>query len=170
MALVFIIAFILLILLVPIPIKFSLTYQQNNLDIYFYFKKLNLKKVKNKKNKNEHKKKSKYHISLSLIKNIFFKLSNIRYKPIVKLDFSLEFGFNDAALTAISYGVFSTFKGFMLETLSLIFNFKKTEFNIIPQFNSKVINLKFNCIILLNLAKVIYILLIIKSIINENKI
>lgn len=97
-------------------------------------------------------------LDIEFIKN---KKSNIKFKNIIsdlkleinKLDFYLEIGVEDAALTAISVGIVSSILGVFLRNKITV----KDKFEIKPIYIQKnLINLKLNCIFQIQLVKFIH--------------
>lgn len=177
---IFIIIFIILFL--PLPIKFKLEYSNRNLIIKLYkfkiFSSVNgienkyLKKIiKNKHNKkddnikaNLQKKQSKKISYKKLYRNI----SKNKLKPKIKINASLIYGIDDAALSAILYGLLCNIPVLLYFILSIIFKVKDLSFDINPKFKTTLINFGITSIFYFNIANIIYILfLLFKS--KENK-
>lgn len=161
---------ILLIFFTPIPIKFSIYYSAEDYYIKLYNivlaskKKDNLKKEI--KHKVQHEEREKFNLLSFLYKNINLKsfLSNLyhlKFKPLLRIKLSLHYSFNDAAKTAISYGILCEAPPLIFFLSNIPFNVKKFSFKINPVFEDKFL-LKFetSSIIFLSLANIIYIIII----------
>jgi hypothetical protein len=161
---------ILLIFFIPIPIKFSIYYSAEDYYIKLYkivivSKKKDIIK-KDIKYKSEPEVKEKFNLLSFLYKNINLKsfLSNLyrlKFKPLLRTKFSLHYSFNDAAKTAVSYGVLCQLPQLIFLLSSIPFNVRKFDFKINPIFEDKFL-LKFetSSIIFLSLANIIYMIII----------
>jgi hypothetical protein len=181
---------IFLILFVPLPIKITLFFSKENYYIKLYNFSLLKKKDENKvdsnnvnteqknnstKNKNEHKKpKFLSNLSASGILKIIKEFKKSRFKPGLKLKGYLNYSIGDAAKTAISYGLLSTYLPLLSWVFSIIFKIKKFTLPINPIFKDEFIaEIKITSIITLSLAQIIYmVILFIKVIlfINEDEL
>lgn len=160
----YIIAIILLLILLffPFSLKLSVIYKDGNLHVFILNKQLNIKEKLGK-----HKatpvtaKKAEFKFINFLpnnIRKLIYKLSNSKHKLSAKIFFDLNYGFDDAAATGITYGLLSGLKSPLYNQFSFLLKVKKYEFNIIPHFNDPMFNFRLNCIISFNLAKIIYML------------
>ena len=183
---IFIIIF-LIIIFFPIPLKFIICYSQENyyiklFNIYLIKKKPKVNDIKeqNPENNttpnevnNKKKKKSSKKLLSNLItpKVIFNSLKNNKFKPFLWLSGTFDYSINDAALTAISYGLISSILPFFLRCCNLLFNIRKFSLPIKPLFKDKFIaKSEIKCIICFSLAHIIHIIfLIIKEIIREKE-
>jgi len=151
----------LIILLFPIPIKITLKYSNKVMEIYLYNKKLKLKKPSkiNLNNDLESKLKETIFNSLLLsnIKLIIYKIKKLKFKPIVTLNTKLEYGFDDAAVVAILFGLIHSAYSFLYLLLMNFVKVKKTNFKVIPHFQKNDYNMEISSVIYINLAKTIYI-------------
>ncbi|MBK5240744.1 DUF2953 domain-containing protein [Clostridium sp.] len=152
--LVFVIA--LTIILFPIPIKITLKYSKKILEIFIYNKKLKAKKSK----KNNPAKKQKITTEKSYtfidIKLIINKIMSLKFKPTLTLTTKLEYGFDDAALVAILFGlIHSTYSLLYLLLLNFV-KIKNIDHKVIPYFKEKNLSIEISSIIYTNLAKIIY--------------
>jgi hypothetical protein len=160
-----IIAFIIFLLLTPLPIKVSAIYDNRILAIKVYNHKVNLQ------SKREVKRNTKKALSMNInIKPIIDFLQKNKFKPSLKLNFKLAYGFGDAAYTGIFYGIIHAFYPFLLELTKSIMKIKKSELNIDPQFNKSIFSLEVNSIIFVSLVQLIYIAANILKIIKKNPI
>ncbi|WP_410506411.1 DUF2953 domain-containing protein [Haloimpatiens sp. FM7315] len=149
----FILIFVPIIILCPFPIKFSLEYLNGNLKIYIFKKEISLNKIKNKKKKNYKRKRKGFTKYLTLFNNLNL---NTFLKPNLKIEFFLQYGFEEAHNTALFYGVIQSFIPFINKLLLNFFNFKKIKYNIYPCFNEELIHFKIDSIIYVNIVKIIY--------------
>ncbi len=173
---------ILIILFLPLPIKIKLEYSNKNLVIklykYMIFSSLNgvenkyLKKlIKNKPKIKDNNIKSKSQ--RNLIKKISYKklyknISTNKLKPKIKLNASLIYGIDDAAVSAILYGLLCNIPTLLYFILNIIFKVKNLSFDIKPKFNTTLLTFGITSIFYFNIANIIYMLfLLFKS--KENK-
>lgn len=159
---------IILLLIIPIPIKFKLSYVDKNLNVYVYNINV-LKKINSLKKKSSNKNKNKKKPSLENFKFIISSLDQNKFKPTLRLKLNSEYGLDDAACTAVFYGLISTFYPFLLRILDCFFKIKKQSIYIVPNFNKFIFKLEVNSIIFVNLAKVIYISYIICKSLKINR-
>ncbi|MCJ7688708.1 MAG: DUF2953 domain-containing protein, partial [Clostridiaceae bacterium] len=152
--LVFVIA--LTIILFPIPLKITLKYSNKILEIYIYNKKL--KQKTNKKNNSIKKQKitTKKSYTVSDIKLIISKIMSLKFKPTLTLTTKLEYGFDDAALVAILFGLIHSTYSFLYLLLLNFVKVKNIDHKVIPYFKEKNLSFKISSIIYTNLAKIIY--------------
>lgn len=179
MKLFFILLVILLIFFIPIPIKLNIYYSAADYYIKLYrFTILSKNKLENKKknlNKDEPviKKKRKYiplfdkEISAKSIISDFIKL-NIKFKPLLRIKFSLEYSLNDSARTAISYGILCQTPPIIYTLLKIPFSIRKFNYNITPVFEDKfLLKIETSSIIFLSLANIIYMIIILFKILID---
>lgn len=157
----FYIFLIVVILLFPIPLKIKLVFNNNTLKVFVFKKEFNInkiikKKLKHKKNNTLKETKKNSHKSISKKKFLNININNF-FKPTLKIDLKINFGFNDAAYTAITYGFLSIAPGFIYNILTKFFKIKKYKFNLQPVFNNEFIYIEISSIFFVNLVKVIYI-------------
>lgn len=160
---------VLLIFFIPIPIKFSIYY--STIDYYIKLYGFNLisknkkratriKKLKNSPLiKNKHKFFSKINSKINF-KHLISTLNNLKYKPLLKINLSMEYSLNDAARTAIFYGVIYNTTSLTYILLNYLFNIKKFNFKITPVFDDNfLLKIETSSIIFLSLANIIYIII-----------
>ncbi|MDO4534817.1 MAG: DUF2953 domain-containing protein [Clostridium perfringens] len=155
----FILIILLIILFLPLPIIFEVSYNKQ-FKIYLYKKlKISLKntpekEIRTKKKSNKAKAKIKVNFQ-----SILDSLQTNRFKPSLNLSVDMEYSLDDAALTAILYGVIcGVLESVYLELLT-IFNIKKKKYSISPLFNDHTsISFSVKGIIYLSIANIIYIL------------
>lgn len=169
---------IFLLFFLPIPIMFSMYYNKEDYYIKLYKfvliskqkenkvanneKEKNVtaqidKKEKSKKRKNKDNKKFfKKHINPT---SLIMTLNNNKFKPRLRLNGSLYYSLNDAAHTAILYGVISAICPVILKFIKIFFKTKNFKFPIIPQFTDKfLVRIEIKSIIFLSLGQIIYML------------
>lgn len=180
MKLIIILIIILIILFLPLPIKIKLEYLDKNLIIKLYkyplfsskngvenkyLKKLMKKKPKIKTNKIKAKRKFTRKLSF---KNLYRNFSKNKLKPKIKIKASISYGIDDAAISAMLYGLLCNIPFILYLFLSIIFKVKDLSFDIDPKFNSTLLTFGITSIFYFNIANIICILfLLFKS--KENK-
>ncbi|GIM30551.1 hypothetical protein CPJCM30710_32170 [Clostridium polyendosporum] len=153
-------------LLTPIPLKTTIILKDKNLNIYLYRFKIFSTAKKEKDLKIDHKISDTIRDKFNYPKarRLMNLLSCNPIKPKIKMNYSLEYGFDDASTTAVSYGIIhqiiSALNIFINVPLKLI----KSQSKINPVFNSGkfFIYLKIKSIISVNLVKIIYIIILVK--------
>jgi len=140
---------------IPIPLKIKINYINKTFSLKIYnlnvIDKINLKD--NKPSLGGKKKSS------SLINNFkvnLRSLKKLKFKPHIKIKVKLVYGLDDAAYTAITYGLIPTLSTFIFAIIKNIFVVKKKEIHVKPVFNSFYFNLEISSIIYISLAKIIY--------------
>lgn len=104
--------------------------------------------------KNKKPKRRKLSIT-KLYKNITYN----RFKPRFKLNGNVNYGLDDAAITAISYGIISNIIPLLIIILSKPFNLKDFNLNINPHFTGdKIFNFTITSILYVSFANIIYML------------
>lgn len=154
---------IIFLLFIPIPLKIYILYKNNKLIIRFY--NFSLYPSKDLKNMSltvaKVKEKSKLTVDFRkafdkhTIKQIFHRFCKSKLKPSLKLDFNLDYGFEDAALTGLSYGILNSFFAPFKNILSSLFKIKKFQLNAMPDFNGSKLNLEIKSIIYINIVQII---------------
>ncbi|MFA6940318.1 MAG: DUF2953 domain-containing protein [Clostridiaceae bacterium] len=130
--------FLVILLFIPIPMIIKIKYQRK-LDIYIYNKRISFRKNKKKKKK----------------KSIHRKKFKIFWKPYIKFNIKLVYGFDDAAATAISYGLIFSVLPLIKRLLCNFFNVKGFSQDIKLDYERKIFNLYIRCIIFINIAQII---------------
>lgn len=157
-----------IIIFVPIPLIFELEYVDNIFNLYIYKKLIfstnkKIKKEKQKSHKVKQKKekepKSKVISKYFDIKAIISSLYTNPYKPKLKVWLDFKYSLDDAANTALLYGVLQNTLATVFNLLNAFLKLQVKEFKIIPLFNNTTgFFLKIKGIFYINLAKIIYIL------------
>ncbi len=124
-------------------------------------------KVFEKKPKKKAKEK-RHKVKMNFL-NLIDSLRRLKFKPTLKMDLDLKYGFDDAMVTGISYGAIVSIVYFLKWIIDIPFKSKKYDFQITPVFNKNVMILFLNCIIWLNIAKIFYMVIIIISNIKITK-
>ena len=182
MKLFFIFFVILLMFFIPIPIKFNIHYSTINYYLKLYGLTIISKKKSEYKEKHYHKVKpslkKEHNFFGRLYNNINFKsidlkslisnLYNSKFKPLLKTKVSLDYSLNDAAKTAIFYGVLSQVPPLIYILINVPFKIYKFNFKINPIFEDKFL-LKFetSSIIFLSFANIIYMIIILFKFIKK---
>ena len=161
---------ITLLILLPIPLKITLSYNGKKALFRIYGKEINI----NRKDKNKIKEASikttdkieedVIHEDLINPKNarkVIKLLRRNKFKLGLKVHIKIYYSLEDAAHVAILYGVLSSVLSYLNTVLSMFFNVKKYKFNIYPQYNNNYVNFQITSIVFINLAKIIYICVII---------
>lgn len=165
---------IIIILFLPIPLIFKIQADKLCLNIKVYgftifntseIKKNNIDKLNNKMNILKPKQKKSFIYKKLIAKKRFrlIKLAKLisdnKYKPVLSLKYKLNYSFEDAATTAITYGLLYNAHTMFLVFFQKLFYVKKCNSSITPKFignNSFKFNL--TSIIYLNIVQIIYIL------------
>ncbi|MDD6794064.1 MAG: DUF2953 domain-containing protein [Clostridiaceae bacterium] len=164
---------LLILFFIPLPIKITFLISNNDLVLKIYNFNI-LDKLKNKKNhktpvvneRNDtekahqpHLKKEKRFKNLSIhsILQVVNIVNDNKFKPSLKFKGSFEYSLNDAAKTAIFYGLLSTYSPLVLWILEIIFKIREFNLPIKPVFNDKISGrLEINSIITISLAQITY--------------
>ena len=170
------IIFIVLFFPIPIIIRARINEEGGSLTLYkktFYFPYSKIDILTNrifekKPPKKAKTKKKKYKFNIDVFK-LINSIGTLKFKPTLKMDLNVQYGFEDAMITGISYGLIGSILYFMKWIIEVPFKSKKYEFKITPVFNKNFILLFFNCIIWLNIAKIFYMIIIIISNIKISK-
>jgi len=159
------IAIIIVILFFPLSIKLSVVYKDGKLHVLIFNKQLNLKKKVSKQKVNPKALKNSEFKLINFfpnnIRKILYKISNDKHKLSARISFDLNYGFEDAAATAISYGLLHGANSILYNQFSFLLNIKEYQYKIIPHYNNPMFNFRLNCIISFNLAKIIYMIFVI---------
>jgi hypothetical protein len=158
-------AVFIILLFIPIKIKTVVIYEDKKIHIYVFNYQIRIKeKVAEKKANIENAKRAERFIKRFLPRDIKTTVNNLkknRYKARVKLKVEVTYGFEDAALTGMSSGIFHGFSPVMYSLAGMIFNVTGYEYIVNPQFNNPMLNFRISSIISINFAKIIYMLFII---------
>ena len=175
MKLFFIFFVILLIFFIPIPVKFNIYYSLVN----YYVKLYGLTIISKKKSvqkkmryheakpslKKEHKFFSSFYNKVDLkyivdYKSLISTFYNLKFKPLLKMKFSLDYSLNDAAKTAIFYGILYQTPPLVYLLINIPFQTYKFNFKINPIFEDKfLLKIETSSIIFISFANIIYIIM-----------
>lgn len=172
MKFIYIIISIVTTLLTPIPIKTTVVFKDKNLNIYLYRFKIysTIKKEKMKeKVKEEIVKESTVSdiimdkITYQRVRKIMKSLCCNPIKPKVKMNYSIEYGFDDASTTAVSYGIIHQIISALNMSINVPLKLVNSQYKINPVFNCEkfFIHLNIKSIISVNLVKIIYIVVLV---------
>lgn len=155
-------ALTIFIIFVPLPLQLNFIYEDNKLGVYVY----NVKVYPTNKTKRaveEPKKKTLYPklMYLKILRQIYFKSNRTLFKSTLKLQSKIYYGLDDACATSLLFGILQSSLQCFYHMFSKIFRVKDFDINIIPVYNKQVFQLKIKSIIFINLAKIIYIILLI---------
>lgn len=157
-----IVCFLMLtIILFPIKLKITLKYLNKNLDIYIYNKKLRAKLPKKKLLKVKRKVSRFKYFTISDARLIIHKITNFKLKPTLILNTKLEYGFDDAAFVAILFGLIHSAYSFLYLALIKFVKVKNINHKVIPHYQEKEFSFIISSIIYTNIAKIIYMAVII---------
>jgi len=173
---------ILLIFFIPIPIKFNIYYSLVNYYVKLYGltiiskkKSINRKKHYHKAEpslKKEHKLFSSFYNKIDLkyidYKSLISTFYNLKFKPLLKIKFSLDYSLNDAAKTAIFYGILYQIPPVIYLLINIPIKTCKFNFKINPIFEDKfLLKIETSSIIFISFANVIYIIIILFKFIKK---
>lgn len=165
----------LILLFFPFKLRFRIILSEEDLEIkLFKFQILSLNKIlgshkeetkiskEDKQTKAKKKSKKKGRLFKAPSNKILLKfiklISKSRFKPSLKADLNMSFSTEDAALTAIFYGIIHEVLAFLNTVLINFFNIKKLYQNIEPNFKERNFLLfEVKGIITINFAQIIYI-------------
>jgi len=164
MNLFFIFLGILLIFFIPIPIKFSIYYSTIDYYVKLYgFTVLSQKEIHRKVEANI-KKEDNFFLKLYKYidwKSLISTINNLKFKPSLKTKLYLDYSLNDAARTAIFYGVLSQLPPLIYILIKVPFNISKFDFKIKPIFKDMfLLKIETSSIIFISFANIIYIIII----------
>ncbi|MCL2322619.1 MAG: DUF2953 domain-containing protein [Oscillospiraceae bacterium] len=169
-ALLITIIIILFILFCPIPIILKANINEDGGSLTLYKKTFNFPSSKistitngtfeKKPTKKPKKKKKKSKIKIDVLK-LISSINSIKFKPTFRMKLNIQYGFEDAMITGISYGFIGSILYFLKWIIDIPFKSKKYDFKIAPIFDKNILLLFLDCIIWLNIAKILYIMIII---------
>ncbi|AAO36077.1 DUF2953 domain-containing protein [Clostridium tetani] len=151
---------LIILLFIPIPIKIYIIYNENTLSLKLGNKVFSLDRLKfeniNKTSPIEKISKKENNQKLSF-KSVLGYLKITPSKPKLKISIYLNYGFEDAYITAISYGIFYSIYPFILGLINSCFTIKKERLHIEPHFNKNIFNFEIKSIFFMSIAKIMYI-------------
>ncbi len=157
-AIIFLIILFLILIFLLLPVKLNLSYSNEfKCEIFLGFIKIySYEKKKDVLSKNENNQQQtsddyvdKLKNNIDEVKDLFFNVFETFKKHLIfnKIWVEYEYGFKDAALTGVYYGVASTVINVLLSYLTNTFKVKKVENNINPKFNTEVQKFKFEFVV-----------------------
>ncbi|KHD38207.1 membrane protein [Clostridium acetobutylicum] len=145
-----IIVIIVLIALIPIPIKVYLLYFDGKYSVFIYGKKLKFTVRRTER-------KIKYNFNtlkyISKHRHKFLKYSS-------KIKLTVGIGLEDAAHTALSFGIVNSLGAAFYNLLNVFFNVRDYNYKVIPFFKKNIFKIEFESIFWISIAKTIYNLFI----------
>lgn len=157
---------IILIILIPLPINITLKYDRKLFLFKIYNLKIDFSKRKAKKEIDKAARKTN-KFTMKKTQKIFNLLRENKFKPSINFNLDFQYGLDDAAQTAILYGLLWNAFPVIQYLVSAIFKIKKLNVNIIPRYNEELVKLDLHCIIFASIAKTIYIAIMIRNVITE---
>lgn len=169
----FIIILCILIILffIPLPLKIKANYIDNKFNFYLYNMNLTDKVlyIRKKINRTIDKRDDEVPKIKNTLKLALDIMSDIKYKPSLKIKLNAIYGLDNAAYTALLHGFITSFYPILIQLINIIFNVRESNIKVHPEFNKLVLILEINSIIFVNLAKVIYISYIILKNLHKSK-
>ncbi|MFL0196522.1 DUF2953 domain-containing protein [Clostridium sp. WILCCON 0269] len=148
----------IIFLFIPFPVKIQIKYSNKK----FTFKIYNLnitdkiKSIKNNYSLDHPKIENKLSFFVNAIKINSNLLKEIKFKASIKLNINIIYGLEDAAHTALVYGLIPLINALGFKILSKIFIVKQNQIHIKPDFNNFYLKIDMTSIIYISLAKIIY--------------
>ncbi|NFB35881.1 DUF2953 domain-containing protein [Clostridium botulinum] len=148
--------FIIFILILIMPFKITVIYSDKKFNIYIY--NFQWKKGEDIKKQNYINKKINVKKYKKKQKALKVTLEKCSFKPKANISTFLNYDLEDAAYSAIIYGVLQSLVPYIYRYLFKIFKLKNFNYNITPLFKNKnFIEFKFKGIFYISLVKIIYI-------------
>lgn len=172
MLFILILCILFFLFVVPIPIKIRVKYDDMKLDFYLYNINLNdkLRRIKRKVKHTIDVKPDRIHNFVNTMKTSSALSKKLKFKPALKLKLNLVYGLDNAAYTALLHGIITSLYPIIVQFLESFFKVKENDIKVQPEFNKFILKLEIHSIILINLAKVIYMSFIIyKHLHQSNK-
>ena len=151
----------LTIILLPIPLKTTLKYSNKTLEVFVYNKKVKTKAISKSDVKNFPDINLFKSFELKDMKPIFYRVRRLRLKFALSLNTKLEYGFDDAALVAILFGLIHSSYSFLYSSLSNFVEVKNITLKVTPHFEESDFKMETLGIIYMNLVKIIYMAFIV---------
>lgn len=158
----YILLFFSILIILPIPIKLKLKYINNDVSFYIYNFKINLNKDVKKSTRTVRKgKDKKINLRFNDFKLIAHNIDCSKFKPTLRMNIKLNLGIYNAFTTAIFTGFLYSFSPIIYRFLNIIFKIKHYNLDIKANFEETVLNVYVTGIIFINLAEVIYMLILV---------
>lgn len=161
----YIILFFIAFPFIRFPIKLRVDFSNKGYKIYIYkillFSNVS-KSVFNKREQKIIEKKTERTLIKRkwAVKKFIEKFMDLKYKLNIKVDLKCDFGVDDAAYTAILYGLLNSISSLFYILTFKYFNVKKYKIDLIPHFNKSTLIIDFICIFNVNLVNIITIIFI----------
>ena len=161
--------FLIILIFAPIPLKFNIYYSLKDYHIKLYNIKI-ISKKKHKFNLSDINKKnidssskifSKFFTDFKNFRLLLFKFYKLKFKPLIRIKYQISYSLNDAAKTAIFYGVLSQFIPVVYFSNNIFFKTKKFDFSINSLFEDKfLVKIEISSIIFISIANIIFMIVI----------
>lgn len=158
---------LIIILLVPFPIKVTFKLLNKNFYLFIYNFRIDISKNIKKYNAENTEKEKK--LQKTSVIRLLHKFSKNPIKPYYYFSLHMDYGFEDAAVTGLFYGLIYSIYPWIYKFLSVFLHIKKYDFSVKPHFNKTLLNLEINSIILLNIVNVICIIILFRSLYFDTK-
>lgn len=156
------IVILLFLFFIPLPLYLKFFFRDNKLSVFIYnfnvYPRRSVKKLIEEPKKNTFYPKILY---INILQNIYNKSGHFLYKSALKIDFDITYGLNDAYTTAMSYGVLQALINSGYYFFNKIFRIVSYKPNIKLKYDEFFLEFTVKSIIYINLAKIIYITLLI---------
>lgn len=163
-----VILIIVILLFGFVEIGFDMDYDKSKMDfkVYIYrfdITKLILKKKKREKRNGElissrkQKEGMDIKISLKILLRILNRIKYLENKPRFMTNFIIEYGLEEADVTAVLYAHINTIVYFILGLLGTYVDIEGSGVDIIPKYNEAFLKLHFGGILRIKIAQIIYI-------------
>lgn len=148
-------------LFIPIPLKIRFTYENKKIYINFFNIDILNKFTSNKKKFRLRSNKSTGNLSYTIkkIKSILEYLRDSRSKFRIDIKINILYGLDDAADTAILYGILHSLTPILFILVSRLFRIEKNQVAITPYFNKNYFKIETTSIIYISVVKIIYIII-----------
>lgn len=148
----------LLFVFIPLPIFISLDTSLTASEVKLYGFRLNLNKKNRKWQKKIKSKKATFLEAFQILPKIMDSIGELRLKPILHFNSRIEIGLDDAAYTAVTFGLLNSLCPIVYKALNLIFKITNFNFRIYPDYKNAKLNLNLKCTIIINIFFVIYLI------------
>ncbi|KEI07075.1 DUF2953 domain-containing protein [Clostridium botulinum] len=148
---------ILLLFIIPLPLLLEVIYENNKLYVYIYNLKIypSSKVIKSMPEPKPNGILPKL-VYINTFKAIYQRCRHYIYNSLLSFNINITYGFQDAAITGIFFGILQSTVSGLHYLLDSIFNLKHFNSNINPIFNNSIFKIKIKSIIFINLGKIIY--------------
>jgi len=164
---------IIILIFLPLPIKVSVVSFDNRVILSIYNHKIDVmsrvkaaraaKRTELKVKKTIKRNREWLKVNSTTVRNFIRYINCKKFKPTLKLRIDLNYGFDDAAVTGMAYGLFNCASPIFYKAVDILFKVKNYKYNVNPDFNSKkfIYKIEIKSIIFISLANVIYMMFII---------